>query len=401
MSSRQSSKRPRAITQQSAGSMRDAIALESAPTIYTRVSGISDQNGNERQSATSYPLKDQPYPNLTLRDLTSLVCPPFKVAITSYGFNGTLYSSADATTKPGNLRNIYTQAGRQYWFEAYGLPAYDISTNPTTMDVNQLMMKARDVRNIANIVNPAADPLNPSTTDAVDQQFQYMAGFQRHEFVNSGNTTVHCEFWELHPRHPMVAYALSGGAIRAATIGADVLADMVDNQPLANTINPTYTAASYDSTNDMSVRITKNLDRINSKYKVSKPVRVTIQPGGTFVYTMKFTPFKCTNTEWQHILYPPVNSALSAVHWMPGFTKILVGRMWGELSHNEGDGNHLYSAVNCGPINLMHIMKEYHHCRACPYQPTKNTIIDYRLDTSAAAVEHMDELNQDNEAFDD
>jgi len=379
--------------------MRDAISLESAPTIYTTVSGISEQNGNERQSATSLSLKKQPRHNMSLMDLTSLLAPPFKCAITSYGYNmyGKTAGSYPPGTGAGDLRNIYSPAGQQYWFEAVGLPASDRSFTPTIMDVDSLITKSKDIRNIADITPVSGQPLMQSTGESKELQFQYMSGYQRHEFVNAGNTTVHAEFWELHPRHPMTGYASNG---TYTGVGADVLADMATNQPLANTLRPVYTTTSYDAVTDLSVRINKYLDTVNAKYKVSKPVRVTIQPGGTFVYTMKFEPFKFTNTEW-NALIGTGTADTSHANLMPGFTKLLCARFWGELSHNAGSESHLYSAVNCGPVNLMHIQKEYHHCRACPYQPTKNVIIDYRLDTSAAATEHMDELNQDNEAFDD
>lgn len=401
--SSRSTKRPRPVSQEPVGSMRDAIALESAPSALSYLSGISDQNGNERQSASSILSKPR-YPYyLTLKDLTSLLCPPFKVKISTYGVN---QYAGNNNTPAGNLRTIYSPAGQQYWFESIGLPAKkEAGTNATILDVDTLIKKAPDVRNVAQstpahpIDGPGGTELidNPGLEGRFDQQFQYLSGFQRHQFVNSGNTTVHCEFWELHPRHPMNLWNTTTSAYYS--IGADVLADYITNQPLGNALAPTYTTTSYDAVTDLTVRITNSLDRVNAKYKHTKPIRVTIQPGGTFVYTMKFEPFKCTNTEWNYLLAPGgpgVNPTI--IQALPGFTKILVGRFWGELSHSAAAAG-LHGSVNAGPLSLDHIQTEYHHCRAMPYQPTKNTIIDYRLDTSADAVYHMDELEQSNEAF--
>lgn len=391
------SKRRRVVTQASAGSMRDAIALTSAPSIYTSVSGVSEQNGNERQYASSKPLKTQMNPYLTLKDLTSLVCPPFKVKVSCYGNNCYSYVSSPNPAAAGTLRNLYSPAGSQYWFESVGLPAYTQGINPTIMEVTDLMAKAKDIRNTANIIDPTVNP--PVMPEQLDFQFQYLNGYQRHTFVNSGNTTVHMEVWELHPRHPMLGIKPSGQFIGYNTVGADVLRDYTANQPLANNLKPQYTTASYDSVTDLSVRITPFLDTVNVKYKVSKPVNITIQPGGTFVYTMAFEPFKCTNSEWQTLIDPNTAGGLTSFpHYIPGFTKLLVARAWGELSHSAAS-EHLYGAVNAGPLSLMHTMVEYHHCRACPYQPTKNTIIDYRLDTSTSATYHEDELEQKNEDF--
>jgi len=394
-----SSKRRRLVSQSTTSTMKDAISLSTyAPSVSMTISGVSQQNGNERQQAQSVLTKGQLRPYLSIADLTSLLCPPFKVKTSSYGYNGYLYDSTK-TAAAGDLRNIYQPAGGQYWFEAYALPAVGLDNCPTILDVQTLISKAKDIRNIANIADP---PNNPLLALDKDLQFQYLGGYQRHQFVNSGNTTVFMEIWELHPRHPMIAYNTASGPVKPNTIGTDVLADMVTNQPLGNTLAPLYTTTSYDSVNDMSVRITNNMDRINMKYKVSKPVRVTIQPGGTFVYTIKLEAFKMTNSEWATLIGPPgSNPNLNGAQWMPGFTKAICARIWGEMSHSEASEAHLYSAVNSGPVNLMHTQTDYHHCRAMPFQPTKNVIIDYRLDQSNTAVEHMDELEQENEAFDD
>jgi len=379
--------------------MSDAISAMTPSAIGLSVSSVKTQNGNQRQSAVAKAgTRRRVRSTLSLTDLTNLIAPAYKVNIKSYGFN--MYGKAAGGASAGDLRQIYNAAGSQYWFEAYGLPAIDINANPTTCNMQQLMYKAVDIRNVDNATLPVPLVINPlqggSDQTRLESQFQYIDGSQKHTFVNSGNTTVYGEFWELIPRHPMIAYNTDG---TAKTIGDDVIADYATNQPVANVATPVYTTASYNAVSDNMVRINSKLNRINSKYKVSKPVKICIQPGGTFVYTMSFGSFKCTNTEWNVLVGNNANDDYNRAQWIPGFTKILVARFWGELSHTVAV-DRVYSAVNCGPLSLMHTMSEYHHCRAMPFQPTKNVILDYRMDKSTAATYHVDELEQDNENFD-
>lgn len=399
------SRKRRAVTQSRDGALTDAIKLQYPAASLASISRVSEQNGNERQSASSILTKPR-YPYyLTLRDLTSLIAPPFKAKITSYGYNTALYTGPSAAAPEGNLRTLYSPSGKQYWFESIGLPAIDPTANPTILSVDQLIKKAPDVRNVANVTpnTTGLGPLIVPNDSALDQQFQYLSGYQRHQFVNSGNTTVHCEFWEAHPRRPMPGYLyLGAGPHTALTIGQDVLADFRANVPLQNTQAPVNTPSSTDELTDLSVRINSDSATTHYKYKITKPMRVTIQPGGTFVYTLRFEPFKFTNTEWNVLLAPNyvdvMANPFNQSHFIPGFTKILVGRMWGELSHSE-QVDHLHPHVGAGPISLNHIMTEYHHCRALPYQPTRNVVTDYRLDTNNDIVFHEDELEQDTEAF--
>ena len=320
-------------------------------------------------------------------DIMNIIAPVYKVILKTHGHNQfnhpfpTLITSKDnavtalnRTEFAGTLRTIKSTSGQQSWTEFIGLPAYDPNLNATICSVDDLMAKVNaDTSHISTNLTMAS-----LRSGSVERQLQYNGGSQTHTFSNMANSIVNIELWELHPRHPMPGYDILTSLPN--TIGAQIITDMGLKYSNANVTFPRRDNTVINDVNDINITITPNLPTLNAKFKISKPLKVKLAPGDVFTYKLVFPSFKITNSDWNYLAGDMTDgSDKQRNHLIPGFTKILCMRTYGEIGTNDQTLGTNYTSVGATPTQITHQQVEYHNVRSIPWvEPSSTNICDYQ-----------------------
>lgn len=366
-------------------SLTNSMLLE-----YTPKSTTSVRTSKKGEQVTIYGKSNVTHKRngFTFGDVMNIIAPIYKVILKTHGHNQfgravpTLITSKDDAVTvlnrsefAGTLRTIKSVSGKQSWTEFLGLPSFDPNRNATICSVEDLMAK----------VNADTSHLSTNTTltllsdGALERQLQYNGGSQTHTFSNMVSSVVYIELWELHPRHPMAGFDNVG---TYNSIGAQVLTDITTGTNVGltagggNATFPRRDSTRYDDVNDINVTITPDLATINAKFKISKPIKVKLAPGDVFTYKMVFPSFKLTNSDWNY-LQGGVTSIKNQL--IPGFSKILCMRTYGEIGTNDPTLGTNFTSVGPLPTQITHQQIEYHNVRSIPWIERLTTnICDYQ-----------------------
>lgn len=434
-----------------ASTLRDELSMGTAPSVRTYVGHAVERNGMTTQRAVSAaPRRNY---KITKNDINALLCPKYKFRYDGFGYNQALtkctglavdvtsYDAATGVTSAsrntlslpkGWWKGCEWAPGNQYWFESAALPIYKKIPDGSRRSVTELIEKYADVQSgNASAFNAGLDV--DSYYKAIETYFSgagtegsgfvvnqsayafnicYHGGNQTHKFYNMGVTDVHMEFWELHPRHYMAGYVNQGYTSAAQTpanspiyrhewIWHDLVKDHLENSPFTNNKQPFDDNRAYDEIHDIGVRIDNDCRRILFKYKVGKSRRVKIPPGGTFTYVMNIPAFKVSGGEFLEYLLKFKEMDLFATSdnerevarpaWIPKFTRILCGRMYGQTGYGLGtegreDGNSADTSfidkLGFGGGRVGHTMSEYHEMNLMPYMKRSTYSRVNYLDTS-------------------
>ncbi|ALE29595.1 coat protein [Lake Sarah-associated circular virus-5] len=328
--------------------------------------------------------------------------PPYSQTVIGYGnnyYNKT--KNATNSASAGDDKSIYIAQGRQAWREYVAMPFQRTAgTNGWgdlfTTSVTDLLVKAQDVLTtaVAQSVYTTTTLVPSSTTTVAERQklqnlsFHYSGGYQRHKFVNTGNSKITIEFFEAKPRNPMPAYG-SSATYTVNSIGASIVQDMQTNVPRDNSFYPSYDTTDFDNINDQLVRLNAQCATTNYKWLCNKPVKHVVDPGGEFIYTMGIDAFEFKESEFNTL--PGLTSTdISGVQWFyPKFTKFLVCRFTTEIGHST-DGvsgfDQTYTGVGYVEGMMAHTCTEHHNCRFMPIIYTHSNVTNNRLDKDTAAI---------------
>lgn len=447
--SRRSSKLRRTVTQmRPASTILDELSMGSAPSVSTRLGHAVERNGMTNQTAISKASRKN-Y-KITQSDMNALLCPKFKFRYDGFGYNQamtkctgksvdvTTYDSALGVTSAGKntladpkgwWKGCEWASGQQYWFETVALPMYKKFPDGSRRSVTELIEKYADVASNGNFLSNldvdgyyrsvdtyyngggTEGTVNVINSSAYAFNICYHGGNQTHKFTNMSPIDVHMEFWELHPRRYMSGYVRTGtlgaedtpanGPIyRPEWVWDDLIKDHMENSPFNNNKAPFDDKKAYDEIHDVGVRIDNDCRRVMFKYKVSKSRRVKIPPGGTFTYVMNIPAFKVTGGEFLDYLvrYAEFDKIASAEAdretarpaYIPKFTRILCGRMWGQKGYGLGTSGRpdnsadtsFIDKVGFGGGRVAHTMSEYHCMNLMPFSKYSTYSRVNFLDTS-------------------
>lgn len=426
-----------------ASTILDELSMGTAPTVVSSMGAMHERNGVTTQTAKSYAPKRR-Y-KIGMGTINKLICPPYKFRYDGFGFNtafttwngitgGIAYDGdtgitnygSDVLGKPaGVFKSLEWASGSQAWFESVALPVYKKMPNASIVSLVELIKKYKDVTTLGNAgifaqnldvdsfysaveTSITASTINADPTIVINKlspafNICYHGGHQTHKFTNFGTIEVTLEVWELHPRQFMSGYKRNPRAnveYSHDNVWEDLLKDHVENTPVNNAFAPFDDKRAIDEIHDIGVRIDNDCRRIMFKYKVSKPKLVKIPPGGTFTYVMNIPAFKVSGGEF--LEYLTRNGTLDGVDgssraaqrpsYVPKFTRILCGRMYGQKGFglgtdglkpdgNAGDSSYI-KEVGYGGGRVGHTMTEYHSCNLMPYiNPSNYSRVNY-LDTA-------------------
>lgn len=387
---------------------------------------------------------------LSGQDITDLLCPIFTMKRIGYGNRwehrdwdgvGTEIDANNfvSSNSPGTCRTLAWEAGRQAWAEFVAMPitnpgnqqlqsaGVNFLYDPFSVSTAQLMIKARNIRNNAENLHITAptdqtqfffgDVIANAALSSAHRHsmssFEYLDGYQEHQFININSTECTIYVQELQPRNMMSGISLLAQAtpnrFGPNTVATDLLEDYKLNLPLSNTSDPAYIAAGTnnddsDTITDLHVKINKNSNRVHMKWLVGKEIKVVLQPGDRFTHRVTIDPYSFTDTAWMRLADwaninvngigatgsgAPTGPLLS--QWpvfMPSFTKVLCVRAHGPMGWGTANADGSGAVTSVGTVNgcVTHTMTEYHSCRMMPFMKRTNFFLDNRLDQTASRV---------------
>jgi hypothetical protein len=378
--------------------------------------------------------------NLSLRDITDLLCPNFSYKRIGYGnrWDQRSWQAITYNLKSGLSSHAQWLPGRQYWAEYAVMPIYDpgvaggtvaastFQQDGFTGNIFDLISKAEDVRNekgaltIARPYNattfsnpgnsPISDSINRETIKSMYQlAFEYQGGYQEHTWTNINSSEITIFVVECQPRTVMsciksLGLIDSSGTVRerfdTITVGQSVLEDYKANLPIGNNYEPTFTASaggvnnsSTDELSDPHVKIGTRSNRTHFVWKCSKEIRVKLQPGERYTHKVAIDPFSFNESSWNKLLNTNKGHAMTSqlstgFDWstmpmfLPAVSKMLVVRAISEIGW--ADNNTSVTAVGLLPGALTHTCTEYHKCRTLPFNFQDNHFMEYHLGSTAS-----------------
>lgn len=423
---------------------RGALLAEVPQMSYVNVR-VRKNNETTNTYATSNPkgknVKDY---QLSTKRLTDILFPKWEWSCKYYGLNyagghygddkyGTVLTSyplytADRATQqmkcaiddyylhPGGwCDTIAWEAGSQAWFESIFLPATWRTTNTSVLETSDIKcsMSMEGIINKIRGITPSnfystENQTSPSTQAAITKDFpiHYNGGYQKHEFINNENFRVYFEAYEVCPRDILTWFyeeTKTNGRVFCRTIHDAISSDYIRVREkgggtrigAANEIG-TYSISLNGSANSNGQIICRKEDPgfairgwmsdTLKLFRVSAPIKGSIEPGGKFVYKLQAKPFFMMDSTYRRILRQGQDDANPSGdlhyesphynHAIPQFTKFLVVRFWSDVGTLGGTNNaefesgnpHQYANVSYLPGRLIHVVTEHHEGRAVPSQ---------------------------------
>lgn len=351
--------------------------------------------GTDRQDTNGNPLKyfrslttHSRIQQMTHRDLLDIVCPTWKVlrhwygnCISDYDFTGgaggTLYAVGTL-----NSKKVQWASQRQGWNTWVHLPLSEEIF--ATYSLQQLMNKATDIRNSATVATAVTTSLTGADNrDRLDQAFTYNGGFVEHTFVNTCNKNLSFEFFISTPRRMLTHQNGKHGLLPAYC----ALMDKQSQIPRANALDPKTDLLDLEQSYDRMFTYSKRDQSLNYNWKVHPAKKTTLLPGQTVKFMVKLPSFKFTSSDWNTLIAQLPNEPQFA----PFCTVVLDVRVTSELAHDAD-----YLLVGQAAGTYIHTQREYHNCRAVPFQPKMNVVMIDDLDSGAVTLD----INAQTEAED-
>jgi len=359
----------------------EALTLSSAATSSVSFYETKDVNGNDTKHIKST-TRHSGVRDFTHKQLTDILCPPWRATRLWYGNSFTMATgtvSAVANTKIVNW-NGAAQAHNTF----VHLPK-SIDTG-NTYSLQQLIKKAADISNVAAIT---ARPDPSLGTNSFEQQFAYYGGYVEHIFINTSNSNIEMEFYLCTPRRFLSHSTTDQGHLPVQ----DAYQSKTNNAPLANSLDPQNVTADYDAGNDVMFRFDRRDTTLHFNWKCAPPKRATLLPGQKLIYTVRLPSFHFTESAFNTSL-GKIGASTLLPEFLPFCTVVLDVRARGEIQQTTD----ATPKVGYGPGQYTHLQREYHSCRAVPYQPTNNAIHINNLDVAADADANYNHINPLTEA---
>jgi len=356
------------------------------------------------------------------KQITDILASPLKLVIHGYGVNNLYYvrgqkindfveGTATGTvveTTGGDLRTLGCLPGRQVYYEDVALKFKDPTTSNGTTNgcawtttVDNLMVRAQYEGRTFQSHNTQTSLGFSSDESKLLNRFIYHGGCVIHKFTNTTNTTTYMEFREFTPRQIFPQYTYLEGSVTNAkndglyrTIEKDLTV-----QNVASLFLPTPTGTTFNQFDDKGFKYNSKCLLTNSRWVVGSPITVKVQPGETYTYKMVLPPFQFKTSEFMLLLNSgttSMNGSDTTPVYVPGFTKHLMMRAWGEsnvysvsdkwndasattdtlldpmptdnLNNSEAPVQQLDRVTSAG-VRLAHTRSEYHTYRGVPYNP--------------------------------